>query len=124
MAENAARNFGQRATEYTADTFEKSKTTAKEASRVMEHSYMAASKGAVDFNLRLIDMAQENVNAAFEFARELHNVQSPSAFLELSAAHTRKQCEKLVAQTQHLAGLAQKATLDAAQSLQSGVTKH
>jgi hypothetical protein len=82
----------------------------------VEHSYVAASKGAVDFNLKLIDIAQENVNAAFDFARELQHAPSPSAFFELSAAYTRKQCEKLAEQTQHLTGLAQKGTIDAVQS--------
>jgi hypothetical protein len=53
MAENAARNFAQRATAYTADTIEKSKTTAEEATRIMQHSYVTASKAAVDFNLKL-----------------------------------------------------------------------
>ena len=123
MAENAARNFAQRASAYTAEKIEKTKTTAEEASKVMQHSYVAGSKGAVDFNLKMIDMAQENVNDAFEFARELHHVQTPSAFFELSVAHTRKQCEKLVSQGQQLAGLAQKAAIDTAQSLQSSVSK-
>jgi hypothetical protein len=123
MAENTARNFAQRATVYTADTFEKSKITAQEATKLVEHSYVAASKGTVDFNLTLIDIAQENVNAAFDFARELQHAPSPSAFFELSAAFTRKQCEKLAGQTQHLTGLAQKATVDAVQSLQTGVSK-
>jgi hypothetical protein len=123
MADNTARNFAQRATASTADTFEKSKTTAQEATKLVEHSYVAASKGAVDFNLKLIDIAQENVNAAFDFARELQHAPSPSAFFELSAAYTRKQCEKLAEQTQHLTGLAQKGMIDAVQSLQTGVSK-
>jgi hypothetical protein len=92
MAENTARNFAQRATAYTEDTFEKSKTTAQEATKVMEHSYVTASKSAVDFNLKLIDMAQESIN---------------------------KQLENLTRQTQHLTGLAQQAVTETAQSWQS-----
>jgi hypothetical protein len=119
MAETATRNFAQRASTYAAEKIEKSKTVAEEATRVMEHSYTAASKGAVDFNVKLIDLVQENVNDAFNFARELQRVQTPTAFFEVSTAHARKQWEKVASQGQQLAGLAQKAVLDATQSMQS-----
>ena len=59
----------------------------------MERTYSTASKGAADFNLHLLEMAQENMNAAFDFARQLTRVKSPSEFFELSAAHMRKQFE-------------------------------
>src|SRR2546421_1296873 len=114
MAENAPRNFAQGATGYTADKIEKTKTTAQEATKMVEHSYVTASKGAVDFNRKLIDVAQENMNVAFDFARQVPEVKSPSEFLEFSASHARKQFENLTRQTQHLAGLAQKAIMETA----------
>jgi phasin family protein len=130
MAENAARNFAQKAstdikeaTSDIRDTWENSKTTAREATKAMEQSYVTASKGAVDFNLKLIDIAQDNMNAAFEFARQVSHVKSPSEFLEVSTTHARKQFEKLSAQSQELAGLAQKGMTEAAQTLQTGVAK-
>jgi hypothetical protein len=73
--------------------------------------------------LRNVLIAQGNMNAAFDFARELSQAKSPSAFLELSAAHARKQLENLTTQTQHLTGLAQKSITEATQSLQTGVAK-
>jgi hypothetical protein len=85
----------------------------------MEHSYVTASKSAVDVNLKLIDMAEETINSAFEFARQVPEIKSPSAFFELSAAHTRKQFETLTKQTQHLTGLAQQAVTETVQSWQT-----
>jgi hypothetical protein len=104
MAEYSA----QKASAYTADTMEKTKRTAEETARVMQQSYVTASKDAVDFNLKVIEMAQDNMNAGFDFARELAQVKSPSEFFELSTAHARKQFEKVTAQSQQLAGLFQK----------------
>ena len=63
------------------------------------------------------------MNAAFDFARQLTRVKSPSEFFELSTAHARKQFETFTEQTKHLTSLAQKVTTDAAQPLQSGVVK-
>ena len=34
----------------------------------MERTYSTASKGAVDFNLHLLEIAQENMNAASTFS--------------------------------------------------------
>jgi phasin len=123
MPEHPARNFAQKATSDTIDTLERSKATVQEASKIMEQSCVNASKGAVDFNLKLMDIAQDNVNAAFDFARQLSHVKSPSAVLELSAEHARKQFQNLTAQAQELTGLTQKAMTEAAQSLQTGVAR-
>ena len=119
MPDNAARNFSQKASADTIDALEKSKASAQETTKIMEQSYVRASKGAIDFNLKLIDMAQENLNAAFDFARQVPTVKSPSEFLELSASHARTQFENLTKQTQHLTDLAQKAITDVSQPWQS-----
>jgi hypothetical protein len=81
------------------------------------------SKGAADFNLHLLEIAQVNMNAAFDFARQLTRVKSPSEFFELSAAHARKQFETFTEQAQSLTTLANKATTDAAQPFQAQVAK-
>ena len=110
MTENVAREFAE-------------KSAARATTKVMENTYAAASKSAADINLHLLEIAQVNMNAAFDFARQLTSVKSPSEFFELSAAHARKQFETFTEQTQRLTTLAQKVTADAAQPLQSEVAK-
>ena len=87
MQERASRNFVQKATDETLDRMEQSKASAQEGTMIVEQSYVRASKGAIDSNLKLMDMAQNNINAAFDFARELPQVKSPSAFIELSTKY-------------------------------------
>jgi phasin len=123
MAENVAREFAEKSAARAKDTYGKAQAAAEETTKVMERSYSTASKGAADFNLHLLEMAQENMNAAFDFARQLTRVKSPSEFFELSTAHVRKQFETFSGQTQQLTTLAQKATADAAQPLQAGLAK-
>ena len=123
MTENAARNFAEKGTAYAKDTLEKSKTAAEQTNKVMEEAYTTASKGAVDFNLHLIEIAQANMNSAFDFARQLTRVTSPTEFFELSAAQARKQFETLTEQTKQLTTLAQKAAADTAQPFQPGIAK-
>ena len=83
MIEKAARDFADKTTAYTKDALEKSKTAAAESTRVVEQSYKTASEGAVEFNLQFIEIAQTNLNAAFDPARQLSRVKSPSEFFEL-----------------------------------------
>jgi phasin len=119
MAETAA----EKADKYTAETMQKSKEVAEDTAKAMQQSYATASKGTVDFNLKLIEMAQDHMNAAFDFARQLAQVKSPSEFFELSTSHARTQFGKLAAQSQHLTGLAQKGMTETAQSFQTGIDK-
>jgi phasin family protein len=63
------------------------------------------------------------MNAAFDFARQLTNVKSPSEFFELSAAHARKQFETFTEQAKQLTTLGQKVATDAAQPFQSEIAK-
>jgi phasin len=89
----------------------------------MERTFSATTKGASDFNLHLLEIAQANINATFDFARQLARVKSPSEFFELSTAHARKQFEMFTEQSQRLTSLAQNAATGAAQPLQSEVSK-
>ena len=123
MTENVAREFVEKGAERVKDTYGKAQAAAEETTKVMERTYSTASKGAADYNLHLLEIAQVNMNAAFDFARQLTRVKSPSEFFELSAAHARKQFETFTEQAQGLTTLAQKVTTDAAQPLQSEVAK-
>ena len=118
-AENVTRDLSERATSYAKEAYGKTQTAAVQATKAMEQTYSAASKGAADFNLQLLDMAQANINAAFEFAREANGVKSPSEFFALAAAHMRKQFERFSDQASRLTNLAQKVTTEAAQPLQA-----
>ena len=124
MTENVAREFAEKSAERAKDTYGKVQAAAEETTKVMERTYSTASKSAADFDLHLLEIAQENMNAAFDFARQLTSVKSPSEFIELSTAHARKQFEAFTEQTQRLTTLAQKVTADAAQPLQSGGRKN
>ena len=117
----AVRKHAQKTTAYTQETLEKAKATAEVGNKVLERTMATATESAVDFNLRLLEMVRDNTNSAFDFARRLIAVTSPSEFLELSVAQARKQFESFTEQTQHLAALAQKVAAETVAPLQSGM---
>jgi phasin len=123
MNENAARNLAEAPATYAKDAADRSARAADEASNVVEQLQTKVGKGAKDLNLHFIAVACANMNAAFDFAQQLMSITSPSEFVELSAAHARKQFEMLNEQIKQLSTLVQHAATDSAQPLQAGAMK-
>jgi phasin len=103
--------------------FEKTSAGTSGATGLIKNSISSAVKGAQDYNAKLIEFAQTNIEAAFAFAQKLSDVKSPSDFIELSTDHSCKQFETLTEQTKELAALAQKLTLATMAPVKMGVTK-
>jgi phasin len=104
------------------DTLQNAKAATEEATNLFQHAYTAAAKGGTDYNLKVIEIARTNTNAAFDYAQELLGVKSLSEFIELSSARARKHFEMMTAQTKELAALAQTGAVETAEPLKSGIT--
>jgi phasin len=113
-APQAFREMAEKGTTQAKESYEKMNAATTEAADLIKNSYSTAVKGLQDYNNKIIEFAHANTNAAFDFVQKLSGVKSPSAFLELSTKHARKQLETLTEQTKQLAALAQKATLGGA----------
>jgi phasin len=119
----AFRELAEKGVAQAKESYEKMKAVAEEATDVLEDTYTTAAKGAADYNLKVIEAARANANAAFDYAKELLDAKSLSDFVELSTAHARKQFEAITAQTKELAALAQKVATDTVEPIKSGVDK-
>ena len=120
-AEYVARDFSERSTSYAKEAYGKTQAAAAQTAKAIEQTYSAALKGTAGFNLHVLDMAQANMNAAFDFARDLSRVKSLPEVFTLSATYMRRQFETFSEQASHLTILAQKVTTETAQPLQASV---
>jgi phasin len=119
----AFREIAEKSVSQAKDTYERMKSAAEEATDVLEDTYAAATKGASDYGLKVIEAARANTNAAFDFATQLMTVKSLSEMVELSSAHTRKQFEALTAQSKELAAIVQKVATDSAEPMKESFGK-
>jgi phasin len=120
----AFREMAEQGAAHAKDNCEKIQAAAEEASELLKGAYTMAAKGATDYNLKIIELARSNANAAFDYVHNLLAVKSPSEFIELSTAHARKQFEAMTTQTKELTELAQKVTTEiAAKDWRHGDTK-
>jgi phasin len=119
---SGARKFADQSTVQAKHTFEKASAAGEEATRRIEDTYSRVAQGTIDFHRKVLEIAQANVDAAFDCAQELIGVTSPSQFFEVTTNHARQQAQAMTEQTRELAALAQKAATDSIKPLAGGLT--
>jgi len=118
----AFREFAEKGAAQAKDTYDKIKSAAEDSTAMLEDTYAAATKGVTAYNLKLIDAARANTNAAFDFVSQFATVKTLSEAVELSSSHARKQYDAVSAQTKELATLAQKCATETVEPIKTGFT--
>jgi phasin len=122
-APQAFRELGEKGAAQAKETYEKMSAATAEVSNLIQNSCSTAARGAMEYNVRVIEIARTNANAAFDYANELLGAKSPSEFVEIATEHAREHFDTLAEQTRQLSALGQKVALEIAEPLQAGVTK-
>jgi phasin len=110
------REFTEKSVEQAKENYARIRNAAEGATDMVEDSYLTATRGATEFNMKAIEALRTNVNSSFDYARELMGAKSFSEALELSASHMRQQFESLSGQAKEFSELARKVATDAAAS--------
>jgi phasin len=119
---SAFREMAEKGIAMAKENYDKMKSTAEEATDVLEETYSTASKGCSGYGLKLIETARSNSNAAFDLFGELLTVKSYAEAVELSTAYMRKQFDAMTAQVKELTEEAQKVASDAAEPIKESIT--
>ncbi len=122
-APKALRDAAEQGTAQAKENLEKVSAAAGQATQVLQNTYASSFRGAQDYGAKVLEFAQVNGNAAFEYARQLAAMKSPAEFLALANAHMRQQYETLSRQAQELAAIAQKSASAAVDSVKENVNK-
>src|SRR5262249_51915388 len=77
------------------ESFDKTLETGAETVRGVQEGFTSALENVPDLNARLIDMAQANTDAAFNFAREVAEAKAPSDLVQAWTTHATKQLDML-----------------------------
>jgi len=117
------REFAEKSVQQAKDVYARIKSAAEETTDVLEDTYATATKGATEFNLKALEAVRTNVNASFDYTRELLGSKTLAEAVELSASHVRKQFEALTEQTKTLSALAQKVATETAEPIKTGVAR-
>jgi hypothetical protein len=80
-----------------------------------------ASEGFRDLNVKMIEIARENTEAFFDFARKVATTKEPTALMELFSEHTKKQMEMFKKQGHDLTALGQQLSGKTMASVTRGI---
>lgn len=118
------REMAEKSVEQAKEGYARIRSAAEEATDLVEDTYLTATRGATEFNLKAIEALRANVNASFDYAREILAAKSIPEAVELSSTHMRKQFETLSAQAKDFSSLAQKVATEASEPIKSSVSKN
>src|SRR5690242_14687283 len=89
------------------ETFDKTLASGAETVRGVQEGVTSAIENVRGLNVRLIDMAQANSDAAFDFAREVAEAKAPPDLVQAWTTHATKQFDMLTKQASELTTLGQ-----------------
>ena len=113
----AFREAAEKGIAQTKANYDKMKSTAEQATDVLEETYATASAGCSGYGLKLIETARANSNAAFDLFGELLGAKSYSEVVEKTTAYMRAQFDTVTAQAKELTEHAQKVATDTAEPI-------
>ena len=117
------RALAEKGVSQARDSYAKFKDAAETHNGTIEAVFTSASKGASEYNAKLIEFFKANTTSSLDFAQELFGVKTPAAALELWTSQTRKQFETFSAQAKELTEPSQKVATETAEPIKSGVSK-
>lgn len=116
METDQTRKFADKSAAIANETLEK-------GTAAVEQSYAVTVNNIRAFNVKMLDMARANTEAAFDFALQIANAQTPSAIIELWPEHARQQIGILTEQIKELTTLGQKMAGESAEPIARSVNQ-
>jgi len=105
---NELRDFAERSVEQARKAFEGFVTVAQKAAGTIDGAAQQAQAEAKSVNSQIFDYAEQNVNAAFDFAHKLVQAKDPQEAFNLQNEYLKAQISSLQAQAKELGSLIQK----------------
>jgi hypothetical protein len=117
------RDLAERNIAQTRELYERSKDALHAVLVSWNKSFGAANQGAVAFNLKMMDIAERNINTGFDFALSLAGAKNLTEAMELQSTHWRKQLGQLRNQAEEVRALSTRLTANVAKPIEPQVTR-
>ncbi len=119
----SVRALAEKTVNQSREAYERGKDALDEAIDSIERSFDAAGQGATAFNHKLIDLAQRNLNSAFDLAKSLAGAKTLGEIVELQSAFIRHQFDVFASQSNEIRALTSKIAADTAEPIKNQVAR-
>ena len=99
------------------------KASAEDATDLMEETYETARDGMIDLQHKALDVAKQNADATFEFAKQILSVTSVADALQLQAKFAREQFDACADYSKDLQSTYAKIAEDTAAPSKAAISK-
>ncbi|GEM_PF-6557001 len=113
----------EKSVEQAREALEKVNTAANENVKVFDETATALKDGTSEFQVKMVEMAQANLDAGFEHARKLMSAKDPKTAFELQEAFLRDRAQTMTRQMQELGTMSMQLAETVAKPMQDSVTK-
>ncbi len=119
----AVREFAEKSVTQARDAYATLKTSADEATALVEKTVETARAGSFAIGMKAVDAAKSNSDASFSFARELFGAKTMSDVIELQSTFARKQFDAFTSQFKEFQALTEKLVTDTTKPVTDKVQK-
>jgi phasin len=105
---NELRDFAERSVEQARKAFEGFVSVAQKTAGTIDGAAQQAQSDVKNMNAQIFGYAEQNVNAAFDFAHKLVQAKDPQEAFNLQNEYLKAQISSLQAQAKELGSLIQK----------------
>ena len=119
----SVRALAEKTVNQSREAYERGKEQLEEAIDALERSFDAAGQGATAFNRKLIDLAQRNLNSAFDLAKKLAGDKTLGEILELQSTFIRSQFDVFANQAGEIRALTTKIAADTTEPIKHQMTR-
>jgi phasin len=106
---NELRDFAERSVEQARKAFEGFVTVAQKAAGTVDGAAQQAQSDAKTMSSQIFGYAEQNVNAAFDFAHKLVQAKDPQEAFSLQNEYLKAQIANLQSQAKEIGSLIQKS---------------
>ena len=117
----AVRSMNEKTVAQTREVYDRSKDAFDAQVSTLEGTFAAAGQGVVAFNRKFVDIAQRNVNTAFDLAKSMAGAKNLAEILQLQGDYWQKLCGNLTSQAEEVRALSSKMTAAAGEQVKRGV---
>ena len=117
----AVRSMNEKTVAQTREVYDRSKDAFDAQVSTLEGTFAAAGQGVVAFNRKFVDIAQRNVNTAFDLAKSMAGAKNLAEILQLQGDYWQKLCGNLTSQAEEVRALSSKVTAAASEQVKRGV---
>jgi phasin len=107
----------------TKDMHGKMTAVVEHSTEAFEEAFSCANRGSAEYRIKLMEIARQNANTAFDLARAAFEAKSPAELLELALSHQRKQFDLASTQLKELSALTQKVVTETTEPIRSGMSE-